>query len=126
MPDATMIQPQPLSHILVPLDGSRLAETTLRIAIALAERSGGHVTLLHILERNAPATIHGERHLTGAGEAEAYLNGVASRFADAGLPVVIHTHPNPEGDVAASIASHAAEMGADLVILCAHGRGGLR
>jgi nucleotide-binding universal stress UspA family protein len=126
MPDATMIQPHPLNHILVPLDGSRLAETTLRIAIALAERTGGHVTLLHILERNAPATIHGERHLTSAGEAEAYLNGAASRFADAGLPVAIHTHPNPEGDVAASIASHAAEMGADLVILCAHGSGGLR
>lgn len=126
MPDAATSQPHTLKHILVPLDGSRLAETTLRCAMALAERTAGQATLLHILERNAPTTIHGERHLTSLGEAEAYLHGIASRFADAGIPVTIHTHPNPEGDVAASIASHAAEMSADLVVLCAHGSGGLR
>lgn len=123
-----MVTTEPLSiqHILVPLDGSRLAESSLGPAMILAERLKSRVTLLHILERRAPETIHGERHLTGAGEAEAYLTGIASRFADAGIPVETHTHPSPEGDVAASIAVHALGHRADLIVLCAHGQGGLR
>ena len=120
------IAPATIKHLLVPLDGSRLAEAALPAATMLAERLGARVTLLHVMERHAPATVHGERHLTRAGEAEAYLNGVASRFADAGVPVEGHVHPNEEGDVAASVAEHAAELGADLVVLCTHGRGGPR
>jgi nucleotide-binding universal stress UspA family protein len=118
--------PQPIAHLLVPLDGSRLAEGAVAPAIALATRLGAGVRLVHILERGAPATIHGERHLTSTGEAEAYLHGVASRFADAGIPVEVHTHSSPEGDVADSIAVHARAGRADLIVLCAHGRGGLR
>jgi len=118
--------PLPIHHILVPLDGSRLAESALGPAMALAERLHSRVTLLHIIERRAPETIHGERHLTNAGEAEAYLTGIASRFADAGIPVETHAHPSPEGDVAASIAVHALGHRADLIVLCAHGQGGLR
>lgn len=118
--------PLPIRHILVPLDGSRLAESALGPAMALAERLKSQVTLLHILERGAPETIHGERHLTSAGEAEAYLTGIASRFADAGIPVETHVHPSPEGDVAASIAVHALGHRADLIVICAHGQGGLR
>lgn len=120
------ITPQPIAHLLVTLDGSRLAESTIHPAITLAKHLGGHVTLLHILERDAPETIHGQRHLTNIGEAEAYLTGLASRFADAGIPVETHVHPNPEGDVAASIAVHAFGHRADLIIMCAHGRGGWR
>jgi nucleotide-binding universal stress UspA family protein len=121
-----VISPQPIAHLLVPLDGSRLAEGAVAPAIALATRLGARVRLVHILERGAPATIHGERHLTSTGEAEAYLHGVASRFADAGIPVEVHTHSSPEGDVADSIAVHARAGRADLIVLCAHGRGGLR
>ncbi len=120
------ITPQTIEHLLVPLDGSRLAEATLTAATILATRFPARITLLHVLERNAPATIHGERHLTNVGEAEAYLAGVASRFADRGIAVECHAHPNPEGDVAAAIADHAREFGADLIVLCAHGDGGMR
>jgi len=120
------IAPQSIAHLLVPLDGSRLAEGALAPAMTLAARLGARVRLVHILERGAPATIHGERHLTSTGEAEAYLRGVASRFADAGIAVEVHTHGSPEGDVADSIAIHARAGRADLIVLCAHGRGGLR
>jgi nucleotide-binding universal stress UspA family protein len=119
-------EPLPIQHILVPLDGSRLAESALGPAMILAERLKSRVTLLHILERRAPETIHGERHLTSAGEAEAYLTGIASRFADAGIPIETHAHPSPEGDVAASIAVHALGHRADMIVICAHGQGGLR
>ncbi len=120
------ITPLTIRHILVPLDGSRLAESALHPAMAVATAVNAHVTLLHILERQAPEKIHGDRHLTNGGEAEAYLMGIASRFADAGITVDIHAHPNPEDDVSASIATHAQGHRADLIVMCAHGEGGLR
>lgn len=114
------------SHLLVPLDGSRLAEAVLPAAEEFARRFGARLTLLHVLERGAPATVHGEPHLADAAEATAYLDGVARRLAAAGLHVDAHVHPNLERDVAGSIVGHAAELGCDLVVLATHGQGGLR
>ena len=50
-------------HILIPLDGSRLAETVLPAGVYLAGVLGSTVTLLHVIERDAPQEVHGERHL---------------------------------------------------------------
>jgi len=109
-----------IRRVLVPLDGSSLAEAALPAARALAESCGATVTLLHVIEREAPSTIHGDRHLDDERSAEVYLAGVAATFPGA----TAHVHPNPEGDVAKSIADHAAEFGSDLIVLCAHGEGG--
>lgn len=38
-------------HLLVPLDGSALAEAALPAAVYLAETLGAWVTLIHIIER---------------------------------------------------------------------------
>ncbi|MFM9107173.1 MAG: universal stress protein [Chloroflexota bacterium] len=114
-----------MRRLLVPLDGSSLAEAALPAALRLAAALPSRVTLLHVLERGAPATIHGDAHLTDPDRAEAYLAGVARRFP-APAEVDTHVHPNPEGDVAASIAAHAAEFGTDLIVLCAHGEGNAR
>jgi nucleotide-binding universal stress UspA family protein len=92
----------------------------------LGTRLGAEVTLLHVLERGAPATVHGQPHLRGQVDAEAYLVGIAARLASTGLPVQTHVHPNPMGDVARSIVEHAQELGSDLVVLASHGAGGLR
>ncbi len=81
-----------LSHLLIPLDGSRLAEAALPVAAALAERLGARVTLLHVLERDPPREVHGEPHLGAAGEACAYLDEVAARAFAAVAPVVRHVH----------------------------------
>ena len=112
--------------LLVPLDGSRMAESVLPTVECLARHFGSHVTLLHILEQKPPPTIHGERHLAQVAEAEAYLAGVAGRLQEASIPVTLHTHASREGDVARSIAGHADELRADLVVLCTHGSGGMR
>jgi nucleotide-binding universal stress UspA family protein len=115
-------EPRTIRRILVPLDGSRLAEAALPSAEALAQSLPARVTLLHVLEQGAPTTIHGHDHLNDPHRAEQYLHQVAREFH--GIPnVEIHVHPNPEGDVAASIAAHAAEFEADLIVLCAHGEG---
>jgi nucleotide-binding universal stress UspA family protein len=115
-----------LKRLLVPLDGSHLAECVLPDAISLATHLQASLTLLHVMERGAPATVHGDRHLTVVREAEAYLAGVASRCRAQGVQVDQHVHPNEEGDVAKSIIDHAADLGADLIILSTHGGGGAR
>ncbi|HEY3284669.1 MAG TPA: universal stress protein [Armatimonadota bacterium] len=120
------ITPWHLQRLLVPLDGSRLAESALPAAQALAERFHGSVTLIHILEQRAPATVHGERHLMGAAEAASYLDGLCERFRQAGVSVAAHVHEAREGDVARSVVEHSEEFTPDLVVLCPHGRGGLR
>lgn len=118
--------PQDNLNFLVPLDGSHLAESVLPTVENLASRFHAQVTLLHIMEQHAPATIHGERHLTNATSAQIYLEEIAIELRASGLEVTIHVHTHREDDVAQSIAQHAREMCIDLVIMCTHGRSGLR
>jgi nucleotide-binding universal stress UspA family protein len=100
--------PAPM-RVLVPLDGSHLAEGAVPIAARLAEACGAAVTLLHVIERDAPSSIHGEPHLAAEGEAVDY-----------------HVHEVPVGDVPRSIAAHADEHESDIVVVSAHGAGDLR
>lgn len=112
-------------HLLVPLDGSRLAESVLPVAAELTRRLRGRITLLHAVEPHAPATVHGDRHLSRPAEAEAYLKGAVDWLAGRGVQadrVVLHA----EGDVAASIASSAAHLRADLIVLSTHGSSGVK
>jgi nucleotide-binding universal stress UspA family protein len=113
-------------HLLVPLDGSNLAEVALPAAVCLAEKLDATVTLAHIIERNAPAEVHGERHLSTSGEAQAYLDEVAQRAFPPGLRVECHVHTMETKDIARGIVEHIAELSPDLIILCTHGRGGMR
>lgn len=113
------------NHILVPLDGSALAESVLPVAASLAERFQAAITLFHVIEQNAPEAVHADRHLTNAEEAGRYLQAVAHlHFARA--KVDWHVHTAEVKDVASSIAAHADELKTDLIILCTHGRSGVR
>ena len=112
--------------LLVPLDGSPAAEAILPAAIVLAKRLGAEVALLHVLERNAPDRVHGEQHLTGEADAASYLQRIAEQFTVEGIPVTLHVHLVPVGDIPLSIASHAVESGASLILLSAHGAGSPR
>jgi len=114
------------SNLLVPLDGSKLAESVLPIVRRLAERLGCTVKLLHVIEKRPPSSIHGDTHLQNAAGAERYLTAIAERFHHWGIRVSIHVHEAPRGDVARSIAEHAEELEQDLIVLCAHGSGGFK
>lgn len=115
-----------LARLLVPLDGSRLAEAALPVAERLAAAFGAEVVLVHVIEREARPTVHGDRHLTDLATAEEYLAAVAADLRSRGVAVGSHVHEVPAGDVAVSIAEHGAEEHADLIVLCTHGRGGVR
>ncbi len=112
-------------HLLVPLDGSRLAEAALPIAAYLAQTLRAWVTLVHVIERDAPPQVHGERHLANPDEAGAYLREVAARAFPSGLRIEQHVHTTQVNDVARSIVAHVGELGPDLIVMCTHGRGGL-
>lgn len=111
-------------NILVPLDGSSLAEAALPGAVWLSQLFGTRMTLLHVIEHNAPASIHGERHLTSEDEALAYLESVAQSIPP-GIETSFHVHREEVSDVARSIAMHASELEQDFVVMCSHGRSGL-
>jgi nucleotide-binding universal stress UspA family protein len=112
-------------HLLVPLDGSPLAEVAVPVARQLAETFAAKVTLLHLIERHPPAAIHGQPHLATVDEAERYLGALAETLP-AAVPVERHVHRDEIHDVARSIVNHAEELQIDLVVLCTHGAGGVR
>jgi nucleotide-binding universal stress UspA family protein len=113
-------------HVLVPLDGSHLAEAALPAASAIASRLGASVTLIHIIERRPPETIHSDHHLGNVDEATAYLAETARQVFPPELRVESHVHTAEVDDVARSIVDHADELEPDLVVMCTHGRGGPR
>jgi nucleotide-binding universal stress UspA family protein len=118
-----------IRRILVPLDGSELAEAALPAAAALAERLAAVVGLVHVLEKRAPRMVHGHPHLTASEPAEGYLARIAASRFPAGVRVEIHVHPEEVADVARSISEHAErkeEPGGDLIVMCTHGHGDLR
>ena len=106
--------------ILVPLDGSAAAESVLPAAVILAQRLPARISLLHTLERNAPARVHGQPHLTSEPDAERYLRRIAEGLEAQGLTVSRHVHEAPVGNVPLNIAAHAAEEGAELILLSTH------
>jgi nucleotide-binding universal stress UspA family protein len=112
--------------ILVPLDGSILAESVLPAVGSLASTLESSVTLIHVIEENPPEAIHNDRHLARPEEAEAYLAEIARNHFPGSTKVNTHVHDAGVKDVAGSLSSHAAEYGSDLVVMCTHGRTGVR
>ncbi len=86
-------------QLLVPLDGSRLAEAALPAAPYLAHILNASVKLVHIIEKNAPKEIHGDRHLTDNEEARTYLEDVAK-----------HALATPMGEINARKANKSEIM----------------
>ncbi len=109
--------------LLVPLDGSTFSERALPLAVTLAQRMQARIILLHVI--SAPVfpggdTVEAERQ-TGE-EAQVYLAHLASTIAAEGL----HTETTlAYGQAAESILLEIKSAGADLVVMCSHGRSGL-
>lgn len=112
--------------ILIPLDGSHLAEAALPVAASLTQKLNAPVTLLHVIEQNAPEAVHNERHLTKPEEAEVYLQNLVKQSFPAGTNANWHVHSSEVKDVPSSIVEHSGEFKPDLIIMSAHGRGGIR
>lgn len=127
-------------RVLIPLDGSPFAEQILPPATAL----GTLMKAEHMLVRVVPPLLPGDYELgevpmvglpgsrltqlrgiqeKAQEEATAYLEGVAARLCTQGISmqtrVVCHDSP------ASAILDAAGQVGADVLALATHGRGGL-
>jgi nucleotide-binding universal stress UspA family protein len=116
----------PLAHILVPLDGSSLAEQILPVAAGLVRACGRELILLHVLEPSPPERIHGQPHLATAEAAARYLDRISRELAEQRVSCRIAVIAADNAAVATVIARQARALGADLIALTTHGRGGLR
>ncbi len=113
-------------HILVPLDGSKLAEAALPAASFFGRCFGAQVSLVHLIEKGHPQTVHEQPHLHDEKEAAAYLAATAAAFPP-GTHVDCHVHGEEVSHVAKGIVEHSiTELHSDLVIMCTHGGGGTR
>jgi nucleotide-binding universal stress UspA family protein len=127
-------------HILVPLDGTPLAEEMLEPAGTLASLTGADFTLLRVLRPVLPSYVPLEGVGVGPGaedvisqierlhaqlqsEAESYLAGVELRLRGRGFAV--QSRIAIEEQPALAILNEAAPPAIDLVAMQTHGRGGL-
>ncbi|MBI4491867.1 MAG: universal stress protein, partial [Chloroflexi bacterium] len=97
--------------VLVPLDGSPLAERALPAAQAIAAASGAQLVLVRVaLETQAAVD-----------EAEAYLDSVAGLLAERGIAA---ERVVPFGDAGGAIVAEARLQRANLVVMATHGHAG--
>ncbi len=113
-----------LDKILVPLDGSTLAEAAMWTALDLAEKNGASISLLRAAEAYAlPGADTVEAQVMAIREAEEYLAAVVRRLEDRGFRrVESHVWYGP---AAAAIVEAATVQKADMIVMSTHGRTGL-
>jgi nucleotide-binding universal stress UspA family protein len=128
-PDETQPIPVPspvtFHHILVPLDGSPLAERMLARAAHFAAIMGAKLTLLMAVELSLTRYVAGvedEILATATHEARTYLDRMAAPLRAQGLSVETFVSVEPP---AAAILDYAATHDCDLIAMETHGHGGI-
>lgn len=131
-PDGTSPTEPDFERILLPLDGSELAEGILPAASAIGRLFDAAFTVLRVLRppfrpaiayEDLPVPLDAEVITEQEDRAADYVEGVARRLRSEGLAArgrVVHGTAT-----AAEIREVAEEEGADLVAMATHGRGGL-
>lgn len=99
--------------IVVPLDGSRFAETALPLATRLSQRAASKLHLVMIAEPSGPT----------ARECEEYLGRVAERVGEDYLGEV--TTAVRAGNIVEKLVEEVESSGGDATVMATHGRGGL-
>lgn len=130
------MKPSSLDTIIVPLDGSALAECAVPVALSLLAPETGRLILVRVpVYAETQAPIGAEYNMFWPEIRDApnsfrqvyqdtadYLAHVAAR---AGKPAVEIVTRVEEGDRAGAISDLAAEVKADLIVMTTHGRTGM-
>ena len=127
------------TRILVPLDGSELAERALPLARSISQSSTATVHLVRVVSRlpELEAGRTGDSILIAELERDAarqlvegritrgkeYVGRVAAQLENAGIEVATALL---EGGPAENIVNYTKEHGIDLVVMSTHGYGGLK
>jgi nucleotide-binding universal stress UspA family protein len=123
-----------IKNVVVPLDGSKLAESALQYVEELATRMGVEkVTLLSVTERvqgyralddlSSPTEMRLAPEAVGKMEEQAskYLKRIAVGLGSKGIKVETEVLL---GEPAHEIAFYTSTPGADLIVMASHGRSG--
>jgi nucleotide-binding universal stress UspA family protein len=120
-------------QIMVPLDGSELAERALPCAERLGVATGATLHLVHVVELAPPLTgpfapayvpgsVYDDLVAQDRQHATAYLDKMRERVAAGGVHVRTE---QMVGYAAATLLDYERDAGIDLVVMCSHGRTGL-
>jgi nucleotide-binding universal stress UspA family protein len=123
-------KPRPFQSILVPLDGSPLAEQVIPLALEIARATRSKVRLVLVHQSPPPpmdpqsAQLYVSIDLAMRKVERDYLTTLRLRLRKgSGLQISAVTIDGPAGP---SLVKYVKEIGADLVVMSTHGRGGLR
>jgi nucleotide-binding universal stress UspA family protein len=112
-------------HILLPLDGSKLAERVLPHAVTISKAFGSTLTLVRVIYQDEAADQHGMTNPMDwqmrKSEADAYLQSVQKRLREVDLESEIQIL---EGRPAEQIIEFAKSEDVNLIILSSHGKSG--
>jgi nucleotide-binding universal stress UspA family protein len=115
-------------RVLVPLDGSPLAEAIIPFLVEIAGPLDMSIVLLRVLEPVPVAVVEGVRQTmvdiseVRRRDAEAYLESVAATLKSRGISASCQVRT---GRPDLRIVEAAREVSADLVAMSTHGRSGL-
>jgi nucleotide-binding universal stress UspA family protein len=125
-----MAHPSHFRNILVPLDGSPLAEQALPLARRIAQLAGGKLRLVLVHQIPSPLLDSSNAALFVSGDQatrkaeRSYLRAFQARLRQEGVRLASAVTLN--GPVGPTLAQYAQEVGIDLVVMATHGRGGAR
>ena len=115
-----------LQRVLVPLDGSELAERSLTTVERFAKIPGSDIVLLHVepdretgifSEGRGPAHVNGHHHE----EVGSYLSAIATKLAAGGAGVASEIRKGTPG---LEIVDAVRDGDTDMIVMSTHGRSG--
>jgi len=123
-----------IKRILVPLDGSKVAEQIVPHAAGLAKIMAAELILFQAYEslgrmisgegfRVMPEKEVNEENKRREGEAKVYLKSIARPFREKGLTV---SEVVASGDPAEEILDYAESSAVDIITMSTHGRSGIK
>jgi nucleotide-binding universal stress UspA family protein len=117
-------------HLLVPLDGSELAEAALPLATAVAEKFSSKITLIsavhlpyYVGDGLDFAEVYGTISQNMEDEAAFYLKAKQNKLCAVGFNV--GSHITIGQSPADAILQAADELNVDAIVMSTHGRGGV-
>ena len=116
-----------VKRILVPLDGSGLAERSLAPAVAMARLEGAAITLLRVVQpwvgpkSGELASSLGPASDHDVTEAQSYLDALTQKLESTGIRA--ESHVLIDSNIPQSILNTAEARESDLIVIATHGRG---
>jgi nucleotide-binding universal stress UspA family protein len=127
-------------RILVPLDGSPVAEVALDHAVELTRRFESELMLLRVVspfdaalrpgsgplgpeDEEPPLRVDLDHDAAETSAAQEYLNALQQKLSLEGIMANVRVL---EGEAVAQILSYVESAGISLIVMSTHGRGGLK